>query len=101
MHDSYVLFRYRERVSHVSKVMRMRPRPPAKEAADLVEYVQAVGNLDHLKPRGLDLPFYKLYMLDVLLVLGLVIVLVLYLIAALVKAVFRFCCGSSKKIKKL
>jgi hypothetical protein len=70
-----------------------------KEAADLVEYVQAVGNLDHLKPKGLELPFYQLYMLDVLLVLLLVTAVVLVILKALLNLVMKMCCGVSKKTK--
>ncbi|KAK3744832.1 hypothetical protein QZH41_008809 [Actinostola sp. cb2023] len=69
--------RYKERALHISKTIKMRPRTPVQEAAELIEYVHAVGNLAHLKPKGLDLPFYQLYMLDVWLVLGVVLVLVL------------------------
>ena len=77
----------------------MRPRTPLQEAAELIEYLHAVGNLAHLKPKGLELPFYQLYMLDVLLVLGLVVVLLLVVMVVVVKRVINLCSGASKKTK--
>lgn len=82
-------FRYKKRASHVSRVLKLRPRPPFKEAADLVEYVHAVGNLDHLKPKSMTLPFYEMYMLDVIFVLGLAIAVVSYVLVLLCRLV---CC---------
>jgi len=49
------------------------PRTPAQEAADWVEYTQAQGGLQYLRPRGLDMPFYQLYFLDMLLLVTLVV----------------------------
>jgi hypothetical protein len=96
---SFVLPRYRERISHVSRTLKLRPRSPVEEAADLIEYVQAVGNLKHLKPRGLELPFYQFYMLDVFLVLGIACSIVLSITVTLVRRVVKKCCRSSKKAK--
>ncbi|XP_031553529.1 UDP-glucuronosyltransferase 2B7-like [Actinia tenebrosa] len=79
--------RYKKRASHVSRVLKLRPRSPVKEAADLIEYVQAVGNLDHLKPKSMTLPFYELYMLDVLFVLGIVFAVVSYILVAMCRLV--------------
>ena len=83
---------------HLSKVVKSRPRTPVENAAELIEYLHAVGNLDHLKPKGLELPFYKLYMLDVYLVIVVVIALALVLFLFLVKNIVWFC-ESSKKMK--
>ncbi|KAJ7334416.1 hypothetical protein OS493_014730 [Desmophyllum pertusum] len=67
---------YRESAVGVSKFIKLLPRSPLQEAADWIEYTQAVGGLQHLRPRCLDLPFYKLYFLDVLLVAVLTIAFV-------------------------
>lgn len=96
----HIFHSYKEKASHISKAMRMRPRAPEKEAADVVEYVQALRNLDHLKPRGLNLPFYQLYMLDVIFVILLAVVLLLFALKALLGFVVKLCCrGGTKKPK--
>lgn len=59
---------YREFAVRLSKLVKLLPRSPVQEAADWIEYTHAVGGLQHLRSRCLDLPFYKLYFLDVLLV---------------------------------
>jgi hypothetical protein len=57
-----------------------------------VEYTQAQGGLQYLRPRGLDLPFYQLYFLDMLL-LGTLIVMafffVVMLLAKFIKNLFK------------
>ncbi|KAL9988788.1 hypothetical protein ACROYT_G003276 [Oculina patagonica] len=57
---------YLENASRVSRSMRFRPRTPIQEAADWLEYTKAQGGLPFLRPKSLDLPFYKLYLLDVM-----------------------------------
>ena len=59
---------YREFAVRLSKLVKRLPRSPVQEAADWIEYTHAVGGLQHLRSRCLDLPFYKLYFLDILLV---------------------------------
>lgn len=59
---------YRESAVRLSKFVKLLPRSPVQEAADWIEYAHAVDGLQHLRPRCLYLPFYKLYFLDVLLV---------------------------------
>ncbi|XP_020905453.1 UDP-glucuronosyltransferase 3A1-like [Exaiptasia diaphana] len=86
--------RYKEKADYFSRVVKMRQRTPLEEAAELIEYLHAVGNLAHLKPKGLELPFHQLYMLDVLLVLGVVFAVVLFIVVALVKRVIDLCCGA-------
>lgn len=63
------IYSYRESAVRLSKFIKLLPRSPVQEAADWIEYTHAVGGLQHLHPRCLDLPFYKLYFLDVLLVM--------------------------------
>ena len=70
-----------------------------KEAADWVEYAQAQGGLQFLRPRGLDLPFYQLYCLDILLLAFLILVAALFVIRSLIKLVMSSFSGSSKKEK--
>ena len=63
---------YRESAARLSEFIKLLPRSPLQETADWIEYTKAVGGLQHLRMRGLDLPFYKLYLLDILLVLLLI-----------------------------
>lgn len=78
----------------------MLPRPPIKEAADWVEYTLALGGLPHLRPRGLDLPFYQLYFLDILLLVLSMMVVSLLVIKILLKGAMRSLSGSSNKEKR-
>ena len=68
---------YRESAARLSKFIKLLPRSRLQETADWIEYTQAVGGLQHLRMRGLDLPFYKLYLLDILLVLLLITLFIL------------------------
>lgn len=77
----------------------MRRRTPTQEAAELLEYVLAVGSMSHLRPRALDMSFYELYMLDVLGVLGIALVFVLVVLAWMGKVFVRVCLGLSGKTK--
>ncbi|PFX34750.1 UDP-glucuronosyltransferase 2B23 [Stylophora pistillata] len=91
--------RYREKAQRISKSVQQLPRSPVKEAADWVEYTQAQGGLQYLRPRGLDLPFYKLFFIDVLFVVLLVLVVVLLIIILMFRSVLRCLSGSSRKQK--
>lgn len=71
-----------------------------KEAADWVEYTQAQGGLQHLRPRGLDMPFYQLYCLDIVLLAFLTVFVVVFVIKMLLKIVVSQLSGSSEKEKK-
>ena len=64
---------YRESAKRISKSIKQLPRTPVHEAADWIEYTQAQGGLPYLRPRGLDLPFYQLYLLDILLLIFMVV----------------------------
>jgi len=79
--------------------VKLLPRPPVKEAADWVEYAQAQGGLQFLRPRGLDLPLYRLYCLDILLLAVLILAAALFVTRSLMKLVMASFSGSSKKEK--
>lgn len=89
---------YRESAVRISKSIKQLPRTPAQEAADWVEYTQAQGGLQYLRPRGLDLPFYQLYFLDMLLLITLIAIAFFFV----VKRLFKFIKNSvfEKKEKK-
>jgi len=72
---------------------------PTDEAADLIEYVQALRDMSHLNPRGLGLPFYRRYMLDVLLLIGVALALFLAIFIRLIQLVVKICLGVTRKTK--
>ena len=86
---------YRESAKRVSKSIKQLPRTPVQEAADWVEYTQAQGGLQYLRPRGLDLPFYQLHLLDILL-LKFIIVVSAFIS---VRFLFRFIKSENKVVK--
>jgi len=90
---------YRESAERISKSIKRLPRPPIKEAADWVEYTQGQGGLQYLRPRGLDLPFYQLYLLDILFLAFLVLAVTFLAITFLLKVIMNCLFGSSKKEK--
>jgi len=90
---------YRESAERISKSIQRLPRPPIKEAADWVEYTQAQGGLQYLRPRGLDLLFYQLYLLDILFLAFLVLVVALFVVRYLLKSVISCLSRSSEKEK--
>ena len=90
---------YRKAAERISKSIKRLPRPPIKEAADWVEYTQAQGGLQYLRPRGLDLPFYQLYLLDILFLAFSVLGVSFLIITFLLKAIMKCLLGSSKKEK--
>ena len=76
--------------AQTSKSIKQLPRTPVQEAADWVEYTQAQGGLQYLRPRGLDLPFYQLYFLDMLLLVTLIMVTSFFIVMLLAKLIKNF-----------
>ena len=81
----------------ISNSVKRLPRPPVKEAADWVEYTLALGGLPFLRPRGLDLPFYQLYLLDILLVAFLILLLTVLAVMFLLKVINHFLAPVTKE----
>lgn len=77
----------------------MRKRTPTEEAAELLEYVLAVGSMSYLRPRALDMSFNELYMLDVLGVLAIALGFILVVLVWIVKKLARVCLGLTGKAK--
>ena len=76
--------------------MKMHPRSPVQQAADWVEYTQAQGSLAHLRPRGLDLPLYQFYLLDVICVATMLLIGVLAAVCYLIRCFCRVCFEPNK-----
>jgi len=86
-----LIFSYRTSAARISKSIRLHPRTPLQQAADWIEYTQAQGGLARLRPRGLDLPFYQLYLLDVVFVAILLLIGGFAVVRLLITCVFRTC----------
>ncbi|XP_066245979.1 UDP-glucosyltransferase 2-like [Euwallacea similis] len=90
--------KYREAARIQSQLFRDRPVEPLDEAIYWIEYVIRTNGAAHLKVLGATLPFYKFYMLDVILCLISILILSLISICVCVK---RLCRRRSKlKIKQ-
>lgn len=81
----FIFISYRESAARISKSIKQLPRTSAQEAADWVEYTQAQGGLQYLRPRGLDMPFYQLYFLDMLLLATLIVMTLFFVVMLLAK----------------
>ncbi|KAJ8980273.1 hypothetical protein NQ317_005131, partial [Molorchus minor] len=57
---------YRDNVKKRSKIFHDRPLKPMENAVYWVEYVIRNGGAPHLKVAGVDLPWYKYHLLDVI-----------------------------------
>ncbi|XP_046982684.1 UDP-glucosyltransferase 2-like [Schistocerca americana] len=57
--------RYAERARQCSRLFHDRPEPPLQLAARSVEYVLRHGGARHMRSAALDLPWYRLLLLDV------------------------------------
>ena len=88
----YYFISYHESAARISHSIKQLPRTPAQEAADWVEYTQAQGDLQYLRPRGLDMPFYQIYFLDMLLLATLILMTFFFVVmffAKFIKKLFK------------
>ena len=83
---------YKGNVSHCSRIMRSLPQGK-QQLAFWVDHLLEFGD-DHLRPSSADMPFYSLYMLDILATVLLLSVLV---VGGLL-ACLRCMCRCAKKI---
>ncbi|KAL1491840.1 hypothetical protein ABEB36_012375 [Hypothenemus hampei] len=68
--------KYRNNIKHKQKLYHDRPEEPMKTAVYWIEYAIRHKGAPHLRVAGVNLPWYKYYMVDVLVVilLGLLVV---------------------------
>ncbi|CAG9768856.1 unnamed protein product [Ceutorhynchus assimilis] len=92
--------KYAERAKSISEVFHDRPMKPLDTAIYWIEYVIRHKGADHLKLAGRLLPWYKFYMVDVLVFLISVIFIVIYLPIRLVKGLFTPKKSSKTKVKR-
>lgn len=89
----FFLYSYKQNALRVSRAMKMRKRTPTQEAAELIEYVLAVGDMSYLRPRDLDMPLYEVYMLDVVGVLAIALGFIVIVFVGIVRLMVRVCLG--------
>ncbi|XP_066259822.1 UDP-glycosyltransferase UGT5-like isoform X2 [Euwallacea similis] len=77
--------KYRENAQKRAKLYHDRAMKPMEAAVYWVEYVIRHGGVPHLKVAGINLPWYKYYMLDVFGFLALIVVLVYFVLKLVVQ----------------
>ncbi|KAG8274419.1 hypothetical protein J6590_004445 [Homalodisca vitripennis] len=66
----FVLSRYKDNMARLSRIYRDQPTSPADRLVFWVEYVLRHGGAHHLRPASALLPWYQLYLIDILFVLS-------------------------------
>ncbi|KAJ8954694.1 hypothetical protein NQ318_011387 [Aromia moschata] len=72
--------KYSENVKRISRLFHDRPLSPMEEAVYWVEYVIRHKGALHLRVAGVDLPWYRYFLLDVILFLAVTAVLSIFLL---------------------
>uniref|UniRef100_A0A1B6JVS6 UDP-glucuronosyltransferase n=1 Tax=Homalodisca liturata TaxID=320908 RepID=A0A1B6JVS6_9HEMI len=84
--------KYKENMERLSKIYHDRPKSAADSLVYWVEYVLRHGGAHHLRPASANMPWYQLYLLDVvaaLLLIAAVIVIVVYIVLRKILRLFR------------
>nr|XP_022921064.1 UDP-glucuronosyltransferase 1-2-like [Onthophagus taurus] len=82
-----------------SDLYRDQPMNPMDKAVYWIEHVIKHKGAKHLRVKGIDLPWYQYYLLDVFLFIGLVIIIVLSFVYYSLKYCCKYICYCSKKRK--
>jgi len=90
---------YKENVMKLSSIFRDQPDKALDRAVFWVEYVLRHQGAVHLRSAARDLNFFQYHSLDVLGLIFGVLGLVLYIIFATIRFIFRKLCGGGKKPK--
>lgn len=90
---------YTDVVKKSSILFRDRPQHPVDNAAFWVEYVIRHHGAKHLQSPGVHLNFIQYNSLDVIAVLLIIVYLSCKITKWILKALYRKCCGKSKKRK--
>ncbi|XP_066137700.1 UDP-glycosyltransferase UGT5-like [Euwallacea fornicatus] len=81
--------KYQANVKQRSRLFHDRPMPPMETAVYWVNYIIRHGGAPHLKVAGINLPWYKYFMVDVIGFLILVILLILFSLKFAFKKIFK------------
>ena len=88
---------YRSNVTRCARIMRSMPQP-RDELRFWVNHILEFGGA-HLRPSSLDMPFYSLYMLDIMVIFAAILAFVLLIMAVCVRCVCRTVCSHGKQKK--
>lgn len=75
---AFLNFRIQTSAKKLSAVWKDRPQSPMETAVFWIEHVAKHGG-GHLRPSSADLPYYRLWMLDIIGILSICIVLLSYI----------------------
>ncbi|XP_051875265.1 UDP-glucuronosyltransferase 3A1-like isoform X2 [Pristis pectinata] len=90
--------RYKASALALSRMHRSYPFPPRQRLVRWVEHVVLFGGGDHLRPYGLQLPWYQYHLLDIILFLLGIAFTLMYIV---IKVLWRVlgCLGRAGKVK--
>ena len=89
---------YRSNAKKVSAMLKDRPMSPAEESAYWIEQVMKFGG-DHLRSHALNMPWYTLYMADILGAAICVCFIILCLMYMMIKVMYSKFISTSTKVK--
>ncbi|KAJ3642485.1 hypothetical protein Zmor_025265 [Zophobas morio] len=92
--------KYTQNAKKRSELFHDRLVGPMETAVYWVEYVIRHGGAPHLKVAGVDLPWYKYFLLDVGVFILIVLVFSSYVFCKITKKIFSLCTKSKKKVKR-
>ena len=92
--------RYTKNAKKRSELFHDRLVGPMETAVYWVEYVIRHGGAPHLKVAGVDLPWYKYFLLDVGAFILIALVFSSYVFCKITKKIFSLCTKSKKKVKR-
>lgn len=81
-----ILFSYAANAKRMSRMIAKKPMKPRETLIKYAEFAAEFGNLPHLDPVGRKMPFYKLYLLDIIIPL---LLLIMLLFAAVLFAIYK------------
>ncbi|XP_046683904.1 UDP-glycosyltransferase UGT5-like isoform X2 [Homalodisca vitripennis] len=79
---------YRENAARLARIYRDRPMSPVDSAVFWVEYIVRHGGAQHLRPAAALLPWYQLYLLDVVSAVVATILLTVFTIIIIIRKIF-------------
>ncbi|XP_066137697.1 UDP-glycosyltransferase UGT5-like [Euwallacea fornicatus] len=83
--------KYRENAQKRAKLYHDRIMKPMETAVYWMEHVIRHGGVSHLKVAGIKLPWYKYYMMDVIVFLALIVALFYFILKVVVQKLLRSC----------
>ncbi|CAB0019578.1 unnamed protein product [Nesidiocoris tenuis] len=88
---------YKDSITRQSALFRDRPRQPVDEGVYWIEYVLKHGKV--LQPQSVHMPFYQVYLLDIIAALLGTSIFIIYIASLACKALFSALCKKSTQQK--